>query len=162
MPRKKKIFLIFAIFLAALIQSTFLDYLRIQGIKPDILLVLVIFIGLEADKSFGLKAGLFAGLLKDLLSAGPLGLNTLAFGLTGFILGAYTFKLYRERFVLKLVICFAAAFLISHFYYLTLKAYALPRPYIESLMMIIIPASLYTCFAFYIISSTFSKILKVG
>ena len=80
MHRKEKVLLTFIIFLAALIQSTFLDYLRIEGIKPDILLCLVIFIGLYAEKSFSLKAGLFAGVLKDVLSGGIFGLNILIFG----------------------------------------------------------------------------------
>ncbi len=161
MHRKEKVLLTFIIFLAALIQSTFLDYLRIEGIKPDILLCLVIFIGLYAEKSFSLKAGLFAGVLKDVLSGGVLGLNILIFGLVAFFLGSYSSKVYRKNTILQVVICFVITFLISNFSYFVYSfSYSLAE-YIKSLKIIILPITLYTCLAFYLISLFLSRTLKI-
>jgi len=156
-----KIFLIFIIYLVWLIQSTFLGYLQIAGVKPDILLCVVIFISLYSDKPFSLKTGLFAGVLKDILSAGIFGLNILIFALASIVVSNYSDKINKESILLQIALCFFIAFSMSNLYYLIGNIYMSFPDYLQSLNTIIIPSSLYTCWVYYLVFIILSRTLKI-
>jgi rod shape-determining protein MreD len=82
---KIKLFLILIV-LFALAQATLMGYLKVFGVMPDILLA-VVFI---AATSFSQKQALFlsvcAGMIKDILSVYPVGINTFIFPLWCFII----------------------------------------------------------------------------
>lgn len=162
MHRKDRIILIILVFLVSIIQSTFLHNLRIFNIKPDILLCLVIFAAFYGGASFGFKTGIFAGVMKDILSGGVFGLNILSFSLVGLILGFYSIRLYREKITSQIIICFIATFLIGNLsYIITDISYSQPA-YPLSLRMVIIPLALYTTLAYYFIWLLLSNTLNTN
>ena len=57
------------------VQTTLLDPVRIAGIAPDLVLVLVYLAGFSLGAPRGSMIGAVSGLMMDLLSAGPPGLN---------------------------------------------------------------------------------------
>ncbi len=72
------------------IQATFSSWLSINGIHPDLCLILACLIGFLSNEYKGLMIGLTIGLLQDLLSPGGIGINMILKGLAGTLAGATT------------------------------------------------------------------------
>ena len=66
-----------------IVQSAILPFLRIAGIQPDTLMVLVTCFGLLGGTGYGTFTGLAGGLLQDILY-GSVGLNGLHYMVIGF------------------------------------------------------------------------------
>lgn len=70
------------------VQTTFGADLRVDGVAPDLMLLLAVAGGLVGGADTGAIIGFFAGLLADLsLTTTPLGLTALAWCLTGYAVG---------------------------------------------------------------------------
>ncbi len=78
-------------FLSALLLNIFdlvlLDYLSIEGLSPDFLLILVVWITLSEGQFIGMISGFVIGLMFDLFSFDLLGTNALAKLFAAFIAG---------------------------------------------------------------------------
>lgn len=146
--RSQKEFLIFFVILAALMQATFFCRFRVAGVKPDILLIIVIFSTFYFEGPFCLKTALFAGFIGDVLSGGIFGLNILTFGLCGFILPLYGQKVYRENIPIQLFICFSSILAVYTLYYLASRVFLPLAGFIEAFKMVILPTALYSTFIF--------------
>jgi rod shape-determining protein MreD len=57
------------------LQSILMTSISLNGIKPDLGLILIFFTGLVYGEIDGILLGLIIGLLMDLFSGGPLGPN---------------------------------------------------------------------------------------
>ncbi len=66
-------------------QFTFLNYFRIFGIKPDLLLAAVVCAGLFLETRQAILFGMFAGIFKDIFGVGVFGLDVILFSLWGFL-----------------------------------------------------------------------------
>lgn len=131
---------------AFIVQLTVLDYFKIFGAKPDIIIALVIFYAIFFGPGRGLEAGFVAGLLKDIFSVDIFGVNTLSLALTGYIVGIFSPKLFRESISIQAMLVFVFTFIsmLLHYFigpYISKMAYISTSEYIFGL---IIPASLYT------------------
>ena len=58
------------VFLTALFEGTLLDLIAVGNVKPDILLIIVVFVASYKDLLKAVTVGILAGFLKDILSAG--------------------------------------------------------------------------------------------
>lgn len=83
---KRWIVPIFLLFLVP-VQTTWADALRLDTVKPDLGVLLVYFVGFFAGEFRGAAAGMIAGSLEDLFSAGPMGLNFVTKALVGTLSG---------------------------------------------------------------------------
>ena len=74
--------------IAIVMQTTVLSGVRLDGVVPDLMLLLSVAGGLAGGPERGAEIGFAAGLLADLfLQATPLGLTALTFCLVGFAVG---------------------------------------------------------------------------
>ncbi len=71
--------LVCLIIFLVLLQSAFLNHLKITGIAPNFVLIAVILISLEFNLRKAFIAGIVAGLMLDIFSSMPFGIFTLAF-----------------------------------------------------------------------------------
>ena len=110
----------FIILIALFIHLTILCHFKIFGVKPDLMLILVIFFGLFLGSSAGLETGLAAGFLKDLFALDIFWANALVFGVTGLLAGILSEKFYKES---KATQCFLV---------LSLTAFAMSVHYLIS------------------------------
>jgi rod shape-determining protein MreD len=69
------------------VQTTWLNGLSLNDIKPNLALLLIYFTGFYAGEINGMAAGLAAGALMDLLSGGPFGLNIASLAMMGLASG---------------------------------------------------------------------------
>jgi rod shape-determining protein MreD len=89
--------------LALVIQSTLLPLIAVNGIRPDLLLILVVSSALLLGKEQGVGLGFFAGLLQDLASGNIFGLNVLSKILTGYLAGIMERKVFKENVLLPVL-----------------------------------------------------------
>jgi len=66
-------------------QLSLLEYFRIFGIKPDLLLVTVVMASLFLEMRWAIVFGVAVGTFKDIFGLSPFGLNILLFGLWSFL-----------------------------------------------------------------------------
>lgn len=88
---------------AIIIQTTILVDFFVNGLKPDLLLIIVVLTSIILGKHHGVTIGFFSGLLEDLLSGTFFGLNTLVKMFIGFIFGSIEQQVFKEHKLLPLI-----------------------------------------------------------
>lgn len=78
--------LIFALILC-LIDTAIISHLRIFFLRPEVVLVLVLYLALYNGSLTGVIVGFLAGLILDFLSLSPLGLHSIMFVIFSFFIG---------------------------------------------------------------------------
>lgn len=91
-----------ALTLAALLQVSFLPALRVQGVYPDLCLVLVVVWSLLRGAKSAAVWAVITGLWLDLLSRGALGTYTLGLLAAAYLAGLGRRIIYHPSFVLAL------------------------------------------------------------
>ena len=138
-----KTLILFVVMVAAMsLQSTVIPVLSIGGVRPDLVLVVVVSAALTAGRETGLICGVFGGLLQDLLSVGPFGYNTLSKMLLGFLVGLYERKVNQGSLLLPLLAVAAATVGAAVLSVVFLLAYGQERQ-IASLLVQVLPATAY-------------------
>lgn len=107
-----------------LIQVTFIGYLLSipnYNITPDIVILLVIFIGYTHGNIAGMISGFLSGLILDILSGSFIGLLALSYSIAGFISGYFKRdsidSAKRRSFIGIIFLCTFAAYTIYYIIY---------------------------------------------
>jgi rod shape-determining protein MreD len=90
--------------LAFIIQSTVVEHIAIWGVKPDFILIILIYVSLRSGSLIGVILGFSIGLLQDFY--GPpanLGLNALCKSLLGFGVGIGKEGLYKDSMLVLML-----------------------------------------------------------
>lgn len=83
------IVLILIIILTYFIQINFFNWFTIDGVSPNIFIILALFIGLFATRSMGIIYGISIGLFIDILVGQQIGVNAVVLGIIGFVSGLF-------------------------------------------------------------------------
>jgi rod shape-determining protein MreD len=131
---------------AFLIQILFLDHVKIAFVKPDLMVILVVFFAIFFGPAAGVEAGFLCGLFKDIYSLDIFGANVLMLSLTGLTVGILSPKLFRESKLTQALLVFISSllYMIVHFF---VSSFILKITYVtlpEYLYGLILPSSLYT------------------
>jgi len=81
---------------ALFLQGSLLNYVKIAGAKPDLMLLLVIFFGLFLGPAAGLESGFVAGLLMDFFALDFFWINAIILASTGFLVGTINTQFSKE------------------------------------------------------------------
>lgn len=85
----KKILSIVIIFITFIfiyfLQSNFFSWFNIAGVKPNLFIILSLFVGIFIGKIYGASVGITCGLLLDLFIGKVLGINAIVLGIAGFM-----------------------------------------------------------------------------
>ena len=144
MHRPRYSILILTILALLTLQVTILPLIKVQRVRPDLLLIAVCFAGLQWGPWFGLGVGVSCGLLKDCFSQGLMGGYGFCFGLLGLIVGCLGKQLYRERPLTQAALTFLVSMLSFFLYYFLAKLHRAMPPIASSFRYVILPASVYT------------------
>jgi rod shape-determining protein MreD len=98
-----------ALALTLVVHLTLLSRLRIDGVRPDALLLVALMAGLVAGPERGAVIGFCAGLLADLFLQSPFGLSALAYCLVGFAVGSLQSGILRAAWWIPVVTGAAAS-----------------------------------------------------
>jgi rod shape-determining protein MreD len=100
-------------YLALGIQIGAGEFLRIGGAKPDLVLLAVIYIAINAPREAALGGAFGMGLMVDLVGLGPLGLYAFAYGLVAMFVVSMQEVVYREHPMAHLFVALIASLLVS-------------------------------------------------
>ena len=112
----KRTGLYLTLFIIFFIDLFVFEKFRIFGVKPELLLIAVLFFGFNFGIARGIEVGIIAGILKDIFSVGYFGISIISFTLTGFIAGCLKDKLLKENFIIQFVASGISVYFISGIY----------------------------------------------
>ncbi|MFH1045445.1 MAG: hypothetical protein V1727_00590 [Candidatus Omnitrophota bacterium] len=147
---KVRLFVLFILALGfVLAQSTLVRVVTLFGVKPDIVVILVMFISLWYGRINAALIGLFCGFFVEITSGLPAGAALGPYVLGGLILAHlasvvwYT-QWYTQRVGGQMLIAFLFTFTIYLFQFFLLRPAAIELSLLSALVGIILPVSLYT------------------
>ena len=106
----KKFFFVPLIIGLGLLQAGWLGVLSVFGVKPDLLLIMAVMVSLfPFALGWALPLSSLAGITKDILSAGSLGINTLLFPLLGLLVARLSRKIETDNEIVRTSFVFVAA-----------------------------------------------------
>ena len=118
----KKILSIILIFITFLfiyfLQSNFFSWFNIAGIKPNLFIVMALFIGLFIGKIYGCSIGIVLGLILDLFIGKSIGLNAIILGLSGLMGGLLTKNFSKDSRITIILMSALTTFLCELIYYI--------------------------------------------
>lgn len=113
MVKRNRIIGISVIIITIILQSTILSKLSINGIKPDLSLIMIILFSNYEGRMKGQLLGFSSGLVQDFLSLSPLGFNALINTIIGYFSGATSGKIFLDPIVVPIVFIIIGTFLKS-------------------------------------------------
>jgi len=133
------------IVVALLIQLTLINSIAILGLKPDLIMVVVVVFSLLKGEKEGTISGFASGFLQDIFSSGLLGINALAKTVIGFTCGILKEKIFHEHILFLIpVITFIASFIQNILIFLLLNAFGIEYNLVWSLKQVALPEALYS------------------
>ncbi|MDW7674104.1 MAG: rod shape-determining protein MreD [Bacillota bacterium] len=135
------------LFLLALVslvlQSTVFSYLAIAGVKPDLLLIAVVFFSFIRGHRHGAVLGFCYGLLEDLVVGRFIGLNALIKMTIGFLVGLTEGKIYKENLIAPGLLVLLASIISGYLNLILLGIAGIPLAFGENFWRTIFPIALY-------------------
>lgn len=133
------------IIFSVVLQTTVVPFLHIGNARPDLLLMVTVSAGLIFGRVAGASFGFFSGLLWDLLTAQFFGMYTLAKLITGYIVGCFEKKVFKENPLLPVVAVFTATFIHEFILYICAHMLDITAPFFSLIGQIIVPSAIYNC-----------------
>ena len=85
------------------------DVIRIAGVKPDLLFIIIVYVAYNFGSMYGEVSGFICGILNDAVSNSPLGLLTFPKMAVGFIVGMFGRGVFRSNIVTITLLLFVAS-----------------------------------------------------
>ncbi len=134
---------ILAVVVAAVLQAMLAPYLSIGGVVPNFLFLVVTTLALAEGPTPGASAGFAAGLVYDLLGAGPIGPMALVLTGVGFLAGLLHEAMFAEGWLLPLTVLGVAALGTEVTYGLLLGLIGEGAPFWPAFLTRMLPAAVY-------------------
>lgn len=133
------------VILIALFQMTVLNVFRVANIKPDLLLIFVVFVGLYKGPLKAATVGVLAGFMKDIFSIGTFS-NALIFPICGIAVSllAEKFYLLKDRLAVQFLTVLAVSLIVSFLNLIEFANWDYPPPLFLLAARVGIPTVLYT------------------
>jgi rod shape-determining protein MreD len=120
--RTDYIFALLLFFPILVIQTTIVPLIAINGVVPDLIMILLVFYSLRLGQIHGTILGFIYGFLFDLITGSLLGSSMLSRTVTGFIAGYFynenKHELYLKSYILALIVLLCStidSFILSFF-----------------------------------------------
>jgi len=144
-------------FAGLLLQCTLFSHAAIAGVKPDFVLILVLFTAILEGPKKGILYGYTLGLLEDIITGRFIGLNALSKALTGFIVGWFTGRTYSENLLVPIISVFVGTIFNGLFFFILGKGAGMSWP-VSLWLWKVVPMAIYnTCIVPFIYSYFFYK-----
>ena len=105
------ILLIVAFLIIYFLQANFFTWFTIAGVKPNLFIIYILFIGLFAGKKLGLILGIIFGLFIDIVIGRQIGISCVMFGIIG-LLGEYLDKNFSKESRITIMLMIAGSTVI--------------------------------------------------
>ena len=157
----RKFILAILIFVSLILQLTVFNYIKVAGVKPDLILAIVIFNALINGSKEGAILGLVAGLAQDMMTGQFYGMNALSKMITGYIFGFAGRKLYRENILIPILCLFFGSVINESILFFLTYFIDLRISLIKAIQDKILPMAIYnSCLAPFIYSKFYDSSAK--
>lgn len=126
------------------LQSTVLHYIEVRGVIPNTMVIIIVSYALLRGSTEGAIVGIAAGLIYDMLYGQSIGYYALLGMGVGYFCGMSFHSFYRENYILPLLLSIAATFLYENAVYITGFFFSGQLNYLNYLLSIIFPRTVYT------------------
>jgi len=130
--------------IALILQTTVVNFIAVNGVKPDLVMFFIIIFGFLRNAGEGAFWGFSAGLLEDLFVGNYIGLNAISKLTAGYLAGLAGSKFYRENRLIAAVVTLLASIAGLVVYYLLLLYLNIFIPFFHAFLRVILPVSIYT------------------
>lgn len=129
----------------ALVQSTWPDFLKLQSVAPDLVLILVVYFAIAEGEERAMFTGALGGLYLDVASNTDLGQNVLCLVVVGYAAGRLSTRLVTEHPAVKVGLVLLAG-IVQGVLYTGILYVRDPSatPVLGTLLTVVVPASFYT------------------
>ncbi len=129
--------------IAIVLQLTVAPLFAIEGIAPDLVLLVVVFVAMKRGKVWGIAAGFVAGLAYDFFGTAFLGVSSLANSVAAFLAGLLGGPQFEEK-PAEMIGLLATSVFIHHLIYFTIIRIGSFYSFGQLLVRVILPQSFYT------------------
>lgn len=126
----------------AIVQSTGMPHVAIMGVKPNLMLLVVISWSLLRGIKEGSAWGFIGGLILDIFSSAPFGVSTLAMLAVSLLAGLGEMGIFHTHIGLLLLVAFLATPVYHLIFLSLLQIVGWPVAWMDSLLKIILPSTL--------------------
>ena len=95
--------LVISFFIIYFLQANFFTWFTIAGIKPNLIIIFVLFLGLFASKKIGIIFGIIFGFYIDIIIGRQIGISGIILGIIG-LLGEYLDKKFSKESKITIII----------------------------------------------------------
>jgi rod shape-determining protein MreD len=121
---------IFFLLLAFVVQTTWLDFIEVSALKPDLILLVLIYAALREGPLTATALGFAIGFLQDVYMPADLGLNALTKSAVGFSVGYGRSRIVGDNIQVQITLIFCTVLVHDLIYYLGSSAISLAEaPY---------------------------------
>lgn len=160
MPRQNKfdyLKVFFVIVCAFMLQIYLVPVLEINVWRPDLIIIVVLYIGYKYGALAATLSGFFLGIFQDSLSASPVGISSFVNCIVGFLAGSfreYKFKS-NTAYLLTILLLLLHGFLFYLIYHVKTEA-----TYTYFIFSRVFPNTIYTFIIWLVLSYFFNSMLE--
>ena len=141
---KRKLITLVLILACFLVQTTVWNLFPLGNVKPNLLLILTVSLGLMRGKHTGLWVGFLSGLVIDLFYGTLIGFNALVYMYIGYINGNFYKVFYDEDVKIPMILVAISCFAYNFVFYIIQFAFRQRFDFSTYLVHIILPEILLT------------------
>jgi rod shape-determining protein MreD len=104
-------FTVIALAICILLQSTILGRVAIRGVRPDLAMLVLVFVSLRRGPMVGQVSGFASGFLEDLMNVSPLGFHSLLRTVIGYLFGLLSGNVFIDPFLMPIILAVVATIL---------------------------------------------------
>ncbi|MDD4237616.1 MAG: rod shape-determining protein MreD [Desulfotomaculaceae bacterium] len=137
-------FLLILLVAALLLQTSVLEVVSVAGVKPDLVMLIVVLNGFLLGPREGAFLGYIGGIVEDLFLGEYIGLNAISKMAAGYLAGVAGERLYKENTLVATGVTFfsaAAGLLVNYLLLFFLDLHVSP---FYALLRLALPTALYT------------------
>jgi rod shape-determining protein MreD len=102
---------ILVLVICILLQSTIFRYIALRGVRPDLALLVLVFVSMRRGSMVGQVSGFATGFLEDLMNVSPLGFHSLLRTVIGFLYGLLSGNVFIDPFLMPIILGVVATLL---------------------------------------------------
>jgi len=155
-------FALCAALLAFAIQTSLLAPLSVGGIRPDLVLVVVVAFALHYGPLEGLLLGLAVGFAVDVYGGRLIGMGGLSKLVSGAVAGVMGEKVFREHVLVPAAIAGAASFTGNLVYLALVRAFGIGWPILHGVQHVIFPSAAYDALACLILYPLLARVYRMS
>jgi rod shape-determining protein MreD len=140
----KNIGWVIAIIVAAILQTTWPDGLKLQGVAPDLTLLLVVYFAFNDGEERAMFSGLLGGLYLDVVGDFGLGHHVLSLVVVGYIAGKVSTRFITEHPAVKVGSVFVSAVIQGILFTLVQEIRTPDQGFFLTLLEVVVPGAFYS------------------